>query len=122
MQPAPSTHAPPLWHSPGVQATSLPVHPPPASHTSPSVHVTPSLHGSPVFLGGVGTAQRPDFLSQASPPLQPVSPGQLTGTPPTQTPLLHVSTCVHSSPSSHLKLETAEHAPSPGAPACFEHE
>jgi hypothetical protein len=111
------SHVPSLHASPPVHTTGLiPVHTPPWQRST-FVHASASSHTLPSGSGGV--EHFPVFGSQVPAAWHGSIAVHVFGVPPVHTPAWQVSSCVHSSPSSHAtpsgSAGEAEHIPVAGS-------
>jgi len=100
-------HVPAVWHSAGVGHTTGfdPVQVP-LWHVSVCVHALPSEHCVP-FAAFVGDEHVPVDGWHVPATLHVAAAGHTTGFDPTQLPLMHLSVCVHMSPSEQLDPSVA---------------
>ena len=100
-------HVPAVWHSAGVGHTTGfdPVQVP-LWHVSVCVHALPSLHDVP-FVAFVAAEHVPVDGWHVPATLHVAAAGHVTGFDPTQLPLMHLSVCVHMSPSEHVEPSVA---------------
>src|SRR6476620_6763737 len=96
-------HVPAVWHVAGVgHVTGFdPVHAP-LWHVSVCVHALPSLHDVP-FVAFVAAEHVPVDGWHVPATVHVAAAGHVTGFDPTHAPLMHLSVCVHMSPSEHVE-------------------